>query len=168
MAEAELWLLGGATTRAAAADAHPASPHESPASRSLTIRSSLSAPPLAPFLPRLLIARNMKLLVLLLLSAVVVASAARAGGRPKLRNFATAAEAQASMKQLQQMVSAGAGAPDACLKLACRGGTPVTACVLPLVPRPAPALACQHNACLTCNPLFHPTSLPAGPQGAVC
>ncbi len=51
----------------------------------------------------------MKLLLVLLLSTILVASAARAGGRPKLHNFATPAEAQASMKQLQQMVSLRAG-----------------------------------------------------------
>jgi len=51
----------------------------------------------------------MKLLLVLLLSTILVASAARTGGRPKMRNFATPAEAQASMKQLQQMVSLRAG-----------------------------------------------------------
>ncbi|PRW57488.1 thiol protease aleurain-like [Chlorella sorokiniana] len=45
----------------------------------------------------------MKLLLVLLLSTIVLASAARTGGRPKLRNFASAADAQASMKQMQQM-----------------------------------------------------------------
>jgi len=63
---------------------------------------------------------TMKLLLVLLLSTILVASAARAGGRPKLHNFATPAEAQASMKQLQQMVSLRAGLG------------------LPLVPAPPP------------------------------
>ena len=58
----------------------------------------------------------MKLLLVLLLSTLVVASAARAGGRPKLRNFASPAEAQASAKQLQQTVSlpASSGASRRC------------------------------------------------------
>ncbi|PRW56392.1 papain-like cysteine protease C1 [Chlorella sorokiniana] len=45
----------------------------------------------------------MKLVILLLLSTLAAAAAARTGGRPKLRNFASPAEAQASVKQLQQM-----------------------------------------------------------------
>ncbi|PRW45530.1 cathepsin h [Chlorella sorokiniana] len=44
----------------------------------------------------------MKLLLVLLLSAALFASAARTGGRPQLRNFASPAEAQAAAKQLQQ------------------------------------------------------------------
>ncbi len=54
----------------------------------------------------------MKLLAIILLfsaAATAVVSAARAGGRPKLRNFSSAAEAQVSVKQLQQTVGKGGG-----------------------------------------------------------
>ena len=76
----------------------------------------------------------MKLILVLLLSTIVVASAASAAGRPKLRNFASAAEAQESAKQLQQMVSFAWHLAAAAATAAARpaAATPPSACPLRL------------------------------------
>ena len=108
---------------------------------------------------------TMKLLLVLLLSSIVVASAARAGGRPKLRNFASSAEAQESVKQMQQTVSlqavdATAPRPPPPPPF---GSSHTSTSACPVRP-PLPALPLHAT-----SQLALPNSTPtAGPQGAVC
>ena len=115
----------------------------------------------------------MKLLfVLLLVAASGLASAARAGGRPQLRNFATAADAAASAQRMRQMVRAhmAGWAPPPPLRRSCRREQSlVRRCACPAQAALAGASPPPLLDTRACAVLPDPTALPsAGPQSPVC